>query len=165
MYVFVVIIVVKQVSFCLNVYTLASMDVKINHTVSGQNQEIFQNAYLTVMPVETWATSKDIQRRNCENLCFCPSKLNGIYRKWNKLEFGCKFCRICHLGRLAAIIIDILSHAISRTQPQNTTLPFSELRIRPWCLFLIYLSHDTRKPVFGSLLPGKTQTGLFSYRD
>ena len=36
MYVFVVIIVVKQVSCCL-----ASMSVKVNHIVCGQNQEFF----------------------------------------------------------------------------------------------------------------------------
>ena len=32
---------------------LAFMGVKINHTVGGQSKEIFQNAYLMVMPVET----------------------------------------------------------------------------------------------------------------
>ena len=84
---------------------LASMGVKINHTVGGQNQEFFQNAYLMVMPDETWATVKE---KNGEKLCFCPSKPNSIHRKLNKIEFGCKFCRICHLGRLSAIIIDIL---------------------------------------------------------
>ena len=58
-----------------------------------------------VMPVETWATK---QRKNCKKLCFCPSKRNGLHGKLNKIEFGCKFCRICHLGRLSAIIIDVL---------------------------------------------------------
>ena len=32
---------------------------KKKHTVDGHNQEFFQNAYLMVMPVETWATTKD----------------------------------------------------------------------------------------------------------
>ena len=41
MYVFVVIIVVKKVSSCLNVNILASMGVKLNHTVGGQNQDFF----------------------------------------------------------------------------------------------------------------------------
>ena len=86
---------------------LASMGVQINHTVGGQNEDFcFQNAYLTVMPVETWTTK---QRKNCENLYVCPSKRNGIHGKFNKIAFGCKFCRICHLGRLFAIIIDVLS--------------------------------------------------------
>ena len=35
------------------------MGVKINHTIGSQNQEFFQNAYLMVMPVETWTTTKD----------------------------------------------------------------------------------------------------------
>ena len=43
---------------------LASMGVKINHTVGGQNQEFFQNAYLMVMPVETWATTKETIAKN-----------------------------------------------------------------------------------------------------
>ena len=38
---------------------LVSMGVKINHTVGGQNQECFQNAYLMVMSVEIWATTKE----------------------------------------------------------------------------------------------------------
>ena len=83
---------------------LASMGVKINHTVGGQNQEIFQNAYLMVMPVKHGSHPK----KKLRNLMFCPLKLNGIYRKLNKIVFGCKFCHSCHLGRLAAIIIDIL---------------------------------------------------------
>ena len=36
---------------------LASMGVKIEHTI-GQNQDFLQNAYLMVMPAETWATPK-----------------------------------------------------------------------------------------------------------
>ena len=31
--------------------------------------------------------------------------------------------------------------------------------------FPTHLSHVTRKPVFGSLRPGKAQTGMLSYRD
>ena len=61
MYVFAVIIVVKQVvsgielSKC--VY-LASTGVKIEHTVGVQNKDFFQNAYLMVKSAETLATSK-----------------------------------------------------------------------------------------------------------
>ena len=59
MYLFMVIIVVKQVSSCLlNCVYLAAMGVKIEHTVGSQNQDFFQNAYLMVMPAETWATTK-----------------------------------------------------------------------------------------------------------
>ena len=49
------------------------------------------------------------QSKTFENLCFSPSKLNDIHGKLNKIEFCYKFCRIWPLGRLAAIIIDILS--------------------------------------------------------
>ena len=62
---------------------LVSVGVKKKHTVDGHNQEFFQNAYLMVMPVETWATTKDNQRQNCENLCFCPLKCNGLHGKLN----------------------------------------------------------------------------------
>ena len=37
---------------------LASMSVKIEDTVGIQNQDCFQNAYLMVMPAETWDTTK-----------------------------------------------------------------------------------------------------------
>ena len=41
---------------------LASMGVKLNHTRAGAvkiKNFYFQNAYLMVMPVETWATTKE----------------------------------------------------------------------------------------------------------
>lgn len=37
---------------------LASMGVKIEHTVGVQNKDFFQNAYLMVMSTETLATTK-----------------------------------------------------------------------------------------------------------
>ena len=37
---------------------LASMCVKTEHTNGAQNRNLFQNAYLMVMPAETWATIK-----------------------------------------------------------------------------------------------------------
>ena len=56
--------------------------------------------------------------QNCENLiCFCPSELKYIHGKLNKIEFCYKFCRICHLGRLPAIIIDVLQDI----KPDQTT--------------------------------------------
>ena len=87
MYVFVVLIVVKQVY-------LASMGVKIEHIVGGQNQDLF-----------SWCISDGHDSRNkglshsktCEiYLCFCSSKFNGIHRKLNKIEFCWKLCRVCH---------------------------------------------------------------------
>ena len=37
---------------------LASMGVKIEHTIGVQNKDFFQNAYLMVMSTETLATTK-----------------------------------------------------------------------------------------------------------
>ena len=37
---------------------LASMSVKIEHTVGVQNKDFFQNAYLIIMSTETLATTK-----------------------------------------------------------------------------------------------------------
>ena len=48
------------------------------------------------------------QSKNCEILYFSPSKLKCVHRKLNKIEFGCKFHRICHLGRYPAIITDVI---------------------------------------------------------
>ena len=45
MYLFVVVIVAKQVSRCLNVY-LACMAVKIEHTVGSHNDDILQHMHL-----------------------------------------------------------------------------------------------------------------------
>ena len=78
------------------------MGVNINYTAWVQNQELFQNAYLIVMK------HGPKPKKKCENLCFCPLKRKVSYGKLNKIAFGCKFCRICHLGRLSAITIDVL---------------------------------------------------------
>ena len=79
---------------------LASMGAKINHIVGGQNQEFFQYEHLLVMSVKTWAISKE---KNAKIYAFVHRNLMV-----NSIEFGCKFCRICHLGRLPTIIIDVL---------------------------------------------------------
>ena len=46
--------------------------------------------------------------KHCENVCVCPRNFYGIHEKLNKTDFCCKFCRICHLRRLPAIIIDVI---------------------------------------------------------
>ena len=92
---------------------LASMGVKIEHTVGVQNKELFQNANLMVMSAETLAATSQYS----ENLCFSPSKLNDIHGKLNKAEFCYNFCRICHLGRLPTIIIDVLTGNVMRGRP------------------------------------------------
>ena len=53
-----VITVAKQVLSFPNVYNLASMGVRIEHTVGGQNQDFLQNAFLMVTPAETWVKTK-----------------------------------------------------------------------------------------------------------
>ena len=61
MYVFMVIIVVKLVVSRYELFKcvyLASMGVKIEHTVGVQNKDFFQNAYLMVMSTETLAATK-----------------------------------------------------------------------------------------------------------
>ena len=58
MYVFVVIIIVNRGIELSKCVYLASMGVKIEHTVGVQNNFFFQNAYLMVMSAETLATVK-----------------------------------------------------------------------------------------------------------
>ena len=48
-----------------------------------------KSACLMAMPAETWVTTK----------------LNDIHAKLNNIEFGCKFCRVYHLGRLPVIFM------------------------------------------------------------
>ena len=83
---------------------LASMGVKINHTVGSQNQEIFQNAYLMVMPVETWTTTKE---KIMKIYAFVHRNVKVYMKKYIKLNLVAN-CRICHLGSLSTIIIDVL---------------------------------------------------------
>ena len=126
--VFVVIIVVKLhylwsincINVCIRGYNccqtgielskcvyLASVGVKINHIVGGQNHFFF------FFKMHIWWSYQSKHRpqpkENCEKLCFCPSKLNSIHGQLNKIEFGCKFYRISHLGILPAIVIAALS--------------------------------------------------------
>ena len=55
------------------------------------------------MPIETWATAKE---KIAKIYAFVHRNLM-VYTE-NKVKFDCKFCRICHLGRLSAIIIDVI---------------------------------------------------------
>ena len=89
------------------------MGVKIKHTVGGQNQKFVVVVFFVFFSkcISDGSESRNMghnQRQKCENLCLCPSKLNGVHGKLKKNVFGCKFCRICHLGRLTAITIDVL---------------------------------------------------------
>ena len=85
---------------------LASMGVKIEHSVGVQNKDFFfQNAYLMVMSTETLATTKV---KIAKMYALVRRNLNDIHGKLDKIEFSYKFCCTWPLGRLAAIIIDIL---------------------------------------------------------
>ena len=90
---------------------LASMGVKIKHKVGVQNKDFFSKC---IFDGHVCRNIGHNQSQNCENLCFSPLKHNDIHGKLNKIDFWLQilsylslFCRICHLGRLAAIIIDI----------------------------------------------------------
>ena len=84
------------------------------------------------------------QSKNCENVCVCLSKLNGIQGKLNKTEFCCRFCRICHLGRLPVIIIGVL-YGVRKTIN--------------WHVVLIFLYHEkvVCDGVLYPLYPGLSQ--------
>ena len=82
------------------------MGIKIEPTVGVQNKDfIFQNTYLMVMSTEALAIFKV---KIAKIYALVRRNLNDTHGKLNKIEFCYKFCRIWPLGRLAAIIIDIL---------------------------------------------------------
>ena len=83
---------------------LASMGVKIEHTVGVQNKDFSK----CISDGHVCRIIGHNRSQNCKNLCFNPPKHNDIHGKLNKINFCYKFCCNCHLGRLAAIIIDIL---------------------------------------------------------
>ena len=85
---------------------LASLGVKIEHTVGIQNKKIFLKC---ISDDHVCRNIGHNHSQNCENLCFSPSKHNDIHGKLSKIDFCYKFSRICHIGRLAAIIINILT--------------------------------------------------------
>ena len=60
--------------------------------------------HIWYMSAETLATT-EVKTANVYALVH---QNNDIHGKLNKIDFCYKFCGICHLGRLAAIIIDIL---------------------------------------------------------
>ena len=70
---------------------LASMGVKIEHTVGVQNKDFFSKC---ISDGHVYRNIGRNQSQNCENVCFSPSKLNDIHGKLNKIEFCYKFCRI-----------------------------------------------------------------------
>ena len=81
-------------------------DVKIEHTVGVQNKDFFKNAYLMAMAAETLATTK-VKIAKIYALVRRNLMIYTVHGKLN-IEFCYIFCRICHLGRLSAIIVDVL---------------------------------------------------------
>ena len=59
---------------------LASMAVKIEHTVAGHNQNILQQCIFDVHASRSMGAQHG---KNCQNICFCPSKLICIHGKLN----------------------------------------------------------------------------------
>ena len=70
-----------EVSKC--VY-LASMTVKIEHTVAGHNYDILQRC---IFDVHASRTTGPQRGKNCQNICFCPSKLICIQGKLSTNKF------------------------------------------------------------------------------
>ena len=84
---------------------LASMAVKIEHTVAGHNHGILQQFIFDVHA----SRSIDLNHsKNCQNICFCSSKLICIHRKLNKTKLYSIKCYISPLGSLPAISINAL---------------------------------------------------------
>ena len=78
--------------------------------------------------------------KNCENLCVCPLKKLMVHMQnvLKKNEFCCKFCCICHLGRLPAKIIDVHPSKIPASVCSLAGRFMTYLVANPWRQF----SHD-----------------------
>ena len=63
---------------------LACIAVKIEHTVDGHNHGILQQYISDVYASQVWDLN---QSQNCQNICFCPSKLICMHGKLNKNKF------------------------------------------------------------------------------
>ena len=70
---------------------LTSMGVKIERTVGVQSKDFFSKC---ISDGHVYRNIGHNQSKNCENLCFSPSKLNDIHGKLSKIKFCYKFCCI-----------------------------------------------------------------------
>ena len=70
-----------EVSKC--VY-LASMAVKVEHTVAGHNYDILQQC---IFDVQASRSTGPQRCKTCQHICFCPSKLICIHGKLNTNKF------------------------------------------------------------------------------
>ena len=84
---------------------LASMVVKIKHTVAGHNHDILQQCIFVVHASQSTGPKRS---KNCQNIWFCPSKLFCVHGKVNTNKFCSIYCYISPLGSLPAISINIL---------------------------------------------------------
>ena len=60
---------------------LASMAIKIEHTVAGHNHDILQQYIFDVLASRIMGPQPELKM---PNICFCSSKIICIYRKLNK---------------------------------------------------------------------------------
>ena len=74
------------------------------------------NASLMFMPAEVWSLN---QSKNCQNICFYPSKLICIHGKLKKNKFCSIWCYISHLGSLSAISINVLTRTLIHKNNTN----------------------------------------------
>ena len=63
---------------------LASMAVKIEHTVGGHNHDSLQQCISDVYASQVWGLN---QSKTCQNICFCPSKLICMHGNYIKINF------------------------------------------------------------------------------
>ena len=84
---------------------LASMAVKIEHTVAGHNHDILQLCIFDVHASRIMGPQPEFKM---QNICFCSSKLICIHGKLNKNKLCSIKCYISPLGNLPAISINVL---------------------------------------------------------
>ena len=73
--------------------------------------------------------------------------------------------KVCHDGMLEDTNSLGAAHIQSHCKSLHAVQILQLQCLPKWMQLFIYLSHVTRKPVFESLRPGKTRTGLLSCRD
>ena len=78
-------------------------------TVGGQNQVFFFFFFFFFFKMSCQSKHGPQPKKKLRKFMLCSSKRNAVHGKLNKIESGCRFCRICLLGRLSAIIVDVLS--------------------------------------------------------
>ena len=94
---------------CIRGYNCCQTGIELSkfsfHGCKNRTQLAVQIKICYKMDIADASTTTKV--KTCENLCFCPSILNGIHGKLNKIDFLVQILSYLSLGRLLAIIIDI----------------------------------------------------------